>query len=40
VVGKAVEVTGRFAASGVLHAILVLRAMPSIEFWEPDSGPR
>jgi hypothetical protein len=40
VVGKAVEVTGRYAASGVLHAILVLRAMPSIKFWQPDSGPR
>jgi hypothetical protein len=40
VVGKAVVVMGRFAASGVLHAILVLRAMPSERLWEPDVEPR
>jgi hypothetical protein len=40
VVGKPVVVTGRFAASGILHAVLMLRAMPSERLWEPDAGPR
>lgn len=39
-VGKAVVITGRFAASGVLHAIQLLRAKASEKLWEPDSGPR
>jgi hypothetical protein len=40
VVGKAVVVTGKFAASGVLHAHAMLRAKRASKLWKPDSGPQ
>jgi hypothetical protein len=38
--GRVVVVTGRFAASGVLHADEMLRAKASEELWRQDEGPQ
>jgi hypothetical protein len=40
VVGSAVVVTGKFSASGTLHALQMLRAKSSEQLWDMDIGPQ
>jgi hypothetical protein len=40
VVGSAVVVTGKFSASGTLHALQMLRAKSSEQLWDIDIGPQ
>ena len=37
---SAVVVTGKFSASGTLHALQMLRAKSSEQLWDMDIGPQ